>query len=97
MKTVHDYMYHIRNNAENCVRNLLRDVVKRLGKHELSAVDYLDDGTPVGTSLTDDYLDSNTFTRSASKCPSTSRMDPQRSTLRALVPRYGETSTRLYP
>jgi 5-oxoprolinase (ATP-hydrolysing) len=49
LKTVHDYMYHIRNNAEICVRKLLRDVVKRLEQHELSAVDYLDDGTPVST------------------------------------------------
>lgn len=47
MKTVHEYMYHIRNNAETCVRNLLRDVVKRLGNNELSAIDHLDDGTPI--------------------------------------------------
>ena len=51
LKTVHDYMHHIRNNAEMCVRNLLRDVAKRLGKNVLSAVDYLDDGTPVSFGL----------------------------------------------
>jgi 5-oxoprolinase (ATP-hydrolysing) len=40
-------MYHIRNNAESSVRNLLRDVAKKLGTTVLSAVDYLDDGSPV--------------------------------------------------
>lgn len=40
-------MYHIRANAEMSVRNLLRDVVKRAGSNVLSAVDYLDDGSPV--------------------------------------------------
>lgn len=40
-------MYHIRNNAESSVRNLLRDVVKQTGMNVLQAEDYLDDGTPV--------------------------------------------------
>ena len=39
-------MYHIRNNAENSVRNLLRDVAKKLNTNILRAVDYLDDGSP---------------------------------------------------
>ncbi|KAH8112266.1 Hydantoinase B/oxoprolinase [Phellopilus nigrolimitatus] len=47
LKTVQDYMYHIRANAEMSVRNLLRDVVERMGTNVLSAVDYLDDGTPI--------------------------------------------------
>ena len=51
LKTVQEYMYHIRNNAENCVRNLLRDVVKKLGTNTLSAIDYLDDGSPVCSPL----------------------------------------------
>ena len=42
-----EYMYHIRSNAEKSVRNLLRDVAKRAGSNVLSAVDYLDDGSPV--------------------------------------------------
>jgi 5-oxoprolinase (ATP-hydrolysing) len=46
LKTVQEYMYHIRNNAESSVRNLLRDVVKKLGTNTLSATDYLDDGSP---------------------------------------------------
>jgi N-methylhydantoinase B/oxoprolinase/acetone carboxylase alpha subunit len=46
LKTVQEYMYHIRHNAENSVRNLLREVAKRLNTNILSAVDYLDDGSP---------------------------------------------------
>ena len=48
LETVQEYMYYIRNNAEMSVRNLLRTLAKRLGTTTLSAVDYLDDGTPVG-------------------------------------------------
>lgn len=40
-------MYHIRANAEASVRNLLRDVAGRAGTNILTAVDYLDDGSPV--------------------------------------------------
>lgn len=47
LPTVQEYMYHIRNNAEQCVRSLLRDVVKSHGTKTLSAIDYLDDGSPV--------------------------------------------------
>ncbi|KAG1724354.1 Hydantoinase B/oxoprolinase [Suillus lakei] len=47
LETVQEYMYHIRTNAENSVRSLLRDVVKQSGTNVLSAVDYLDDGTPI--------------------------------------------------
>ncbi|KAG2108971.1 Hydantoinase B/oxoprolinase [Suillus discolor] len=47
LETVQEYMYHIRKNAENSVRSLLRDVVKNSGTNFLSAVDYLDDGTPI--------------------------------------------------
>ena len=43
-------MYHIRNNAEMSVRNLLKDVAKRAGSNTLSAIDYLDDGSPVSAS-----------------------------------------------
>lgn len=47
LATVQSYMYHIRVNAEYSVRNLLREVAKRIGSTSLSAVDYLDDGSPV--------------------------------------------------
>ncbi|KAH9975461.1 Hydantoinase B/oxoprolinase [Lactifluus volemus] len=46
LKTVQEYMRHIRNNAESSVRNLLRNVAKKLNTNVLSAVDYLDDGSP---------------------------------------------------
>lgn len=51
LETVQEYMYHIRTNAEMSVRNLLRDVVVRAGTNKLSAVDYLDDGTPIQLSV----------------------------------------------
>lgn len=51
LKTVQEYMYHIRANAENSVRNLLVDVAKRAGSNVLTSVDYLDDGTPVNISF----------------------------------------------
>ena len=47
LQTVQEYMYHIRSNAEMCVRNLLKDVVEKAGSNVLEAVDYLDDGTRV--------------------------------------------------
>lgn len=47
LQIVQDYMYHIRANAESSVRSLLREVAKRAGSNVLSAVDYLDDGTPI--------------------------------------------------
>lgn len=49
LETVQAYMYHIRRNAEMCVRNLLRDVAKRAGTNVLTAIDYLDDGSPVSS------------------------------------------------
>lgn len=51
LKTVHEYMNHIRSNAENSVRNLLRDVARKLNTNILSAIDYLDDGSPVCSPL----------------------------------------------
>ena len=48
LETVQEYMFHIRNNAEMSVRNLLRTLANRLGTTSLTAVDYMDDGTPVG-------------------------------------------------
>ena len=51
LETVQEYMYHIRHNAEKSVRNLLRDVAKRARSNILTAVDYLDDGSPVRTSI----------------------------------------------
>jgi len=53
LETVQEYMYHIRNNAEASVRSLLRDVAKRAGTTTLTAIDYLDDGSPVRLFLND--------------------------------------------
>jgi N-methylhydantoinase B/oxoprolinase/acetone carboxylase alpha subunit len=47
LKTVQDYMLHIRDNAELAVRNLLKSVSKGQETNELSAIDYLDDGTAI--------------------------------------------------
>ncbi|KAJ8518623.1 hypothetical protein ONZ45_g4301 [Pleurotus djamor] len=51
LKTVQEYMYHIRSNAETSVRNLLRNVAERAGTDKLEAVDYLDDGSPIQLSV----------------------------------------------
>lgn len=40
-------MYHIRDNAEQSVRNLLKEMAEKMGTDVLSARDYLDDGSPV--------------------------------------------------
>ena len=40
-------MGHIRDNAEKSVRTLLKSIAKQRGTNTLSAVDYLDDGSPV--------------------------------------------------
>ncbi|WZH43644.1 Hydantoinase B/oxoprolinase-domain-containing protein [Fusarium acuminatum] len=45
--TVQFYMVHIQNNAEQCVRKLLKDVYKRFEGKDLSAVDFMDDGSPI--------------------------------------------------
>ncbi|KAI1176543.1 hydantoinase B/oxoprolinase [Nemania sp. FL0916] len=46
-ETVQFYMVHIQNNAEQCVRTLLKSVYKRFEGKNLSAIDYMDDGTPI--------------------------------------------------
>ncbi|RKL22567.1 Uncharacterized protein C11D3.15 [Fusarium oxysporum] len=46
-ETVQFYMVHIQNNAEQCVRRLLKDVYKRFEGRDLSAVDFMDDGSPI--------------------------------------------------
>ncbi|KAF2157670.1 hypothetical protein K461DRAFT_264541 [Myriangium duriaei CBS 260.36] len=41
------YMHGIQNNAESSVRNLLKQVSDRFKGQDLSAVDYMDDGSPI--------------------------------------------------
>ncbi|KAI5926966.1 5-oxoprolinase [Camillea tinctor] len=52
--TVQFYMVNIQHNAELCVRNLLKQVYKRFEGKELSAIDYMDDGTPIKLRVTID-------------------------------------------
>lgn len=47
LETVQAYMIHIRNNAEQAVRNLLKDFSKRFEGKDLWAKDYMDDGSPI--------------------------------------------------
>ncbi|KAI1662674.1 Hydantoinase B/oxoprolinase-domain-containing protein [Daldinia decipiens] len=48
------YMISIQNNAELCVRQLLKQVYKKFEGKDLSAVDYMDDGTPIRLRVTID-------------------------------------------
>lgn len=51
---VNFYMVSIQNNAELSVRKLLKDVSKRFEGQDLSAVDYMDDGSPIKLKITID-------------------------------------------
>ncbi|KAI8672620.1 hypothetical protein LRP88_02866 [Fusarium phalaenopsidis] len=46
-ETVQFYMVNIQKNAEFCVRRLLKEVHKRFEGKDLSAVDHMDDGSPI--------------------------------------------------
>ena len=48
------YMHNIQDNAELSVKNLLKDVSKRFEGQDLSAVDYMDDGSPIKLKITID-------------------------------------------
>lgn len=41
------YMRHIQDNAELSVRNLLREVSQKFSGRDLSAIEYMDDGSPI--------------------------------------------------
>lgn len=51
-EVVQFYMHEIQNNAELSVRNLLKDVYQRFQGQDLSAVDYMDDGSPIKLKIT---------------------------------------------
>ncbi|KAL6907019.1 Hydantoinase B/oxoprolinase domain-containing protein [Trichoderma evansii] len=53
-ETVQFYMVNIQKNAELCVRRLLKEVYKRFEGRELSAIDHMDDGTPIQLKVTID-------------------------------------------
>lgn len=46
-EVVQFYMHKIQDNAEQSVRNLLKDVSKRVKGQDLSAIDFMDDGSPI--------------------------------------------------
>ena len=48
------YMHNIQDNAELSVKNLLKGVSKRFEGKDLSAVDYMDDGSPIKLKVTID-------------------------------------------
>ncbi|KAF9641589.1 putative 5-oxoprolinase protein [Lasiodiplodia theobromae] len=48
------YMHSIQNNAEQSVRHLLKEVSKRFEGQDLSAVDFMDDGSPIQLKVTID-------------------------------------------
>lgn len=52
--TVMFYMVKIQDNAEFCVRRLLKDVSKKFEGKDLSAVDHMDDGSPIQLNVTID-------------------------------------------
>jgi 5-oxoprolinase (ATP-hydrolysing) len=53
-EVVQFYMRSIQQNAENNVRKLLKDVSKRFEGQDLSAIDYMDDGSPIQLKITID-------------------------------------------
>ena len=55
-EVVQFYMRNIQDNAELSVRNLLKDVYRRFEGRDLSAVDYMDDGSPIKLKITIDAV-----------------------------------------
>jgi 5-oxoprolinase (ATP-hydrolysing) len=53
-EVVQFYMTNIQANAEKSVRQLLKEVYKRFEGQDLSAVDYMDDGSPIKLKVTID-------------------------------------------
>lgn len=53
-EVVQFYMHKIQDNAELSVKNLLKEVSKRFQGQDLSAVEYMDDGSPIKLKVTID-------------------------------------------
>lgn len=53
-EVVQHYMHAIQANAESSVRQLLKQVSERFSGKDLSAVDYMDDGSPISLKVTID-------------------------------------------
>ena len=66
LDVVQAYMSHIQANAELAVRNMLKEIrsktKEQTGRTLLSAVDHMDDGTPIGRTLLSavDHMDDGT-------------------------------------
>ncbi|KAK7429162.1 hypothetical protein QQZ08_004377 [Neonectria magnoliae] len=58
---VHRYMYAIQYTAEDAVRGLMKSTVAKFGSEPLTAVDYMDDGTPISLKITISPEGSATF------------------------------------
>ncbi|KPM38671.1 Uncharacterized protein C11D3.15 [Neonectria ditissima] len=58
---VHRYMYAIQHTAEDAVRTLMKSTVAKFGPEPLTAVDYMDDGTPISLTITISPEGSATF------------------------------------
>ncbi|OLN97952.1 Uncharacterized protein C11D3.15-like protein 1 [Colletotrichum chlorophyti] len=52
LATVHRYMYAIQHTAEHAVRELMQSTLASFGSEPLTAVDYMDDGTPISLKIT---------------------------------------------
>ena len=59
LSVVQAYMAHIRANAEDAVRKLLKEVAAKHKGENLKAVDYMDDGTPICLKITIDEKTGN--------------------------------------
>ncbi|KAG1152022.1 hypothetical protein G6F37_002401 [Rhizopus arrhizus] len=54
IEVVQAYMMHIRRNASDAVKNLLKQIAYNRSHNELVATDYMDDGTPIHLRVTID-------------------------------------------
>ncbi|XP_054270976.1 5-oxoprolinase-like [Macrosteles quadrilineatus] len=52
LEVVQAYMGHIQHNAELAVRDMLRDIARATPGHQLTATEYLDDGSPISLTVT---------------------------------------------
>lgn len=59
LEVVQAYMLHIRRNAEMAVRTLLKQVVQKQQGKDLTAIDYMDDGTPICLKISIDEATGN--------------------------------------
>jgi 5-oxoprolinase (ATP-hydrolysing) len=83
---------NIQNNAETSVRNLLKDISKRFEGQDLSAVDYMDDGSPIKLKITIDADKGEAIFDFAGTGPEVYGTAPERSQ-RIVANKYQEIQT----